>query len=85
MWPWYTARACLDTGNGGCTLIVRDLAIRLGLVNGFGNPIGGGRVRWVDVRGVVAGASEKIPIVSLCYRIKVGCCRRLVSDLEIIL
>ena len=60
---WYSARACLDTGNGGGTLVTKNLAVKLGLVDGFG--------RWQVVRGVVAGASERVPIVSgLTYRIK---------------
>ena len=29
---WYSARACLDTGNGGGTLVTKNLAIKLGLV-----------------------------------------------------
>jgi hypothetical protein len=66
---WYPCNACLDTGNGGCTLIVKAMAIRMGLVDGFGNPAGG-RTRWVSVRGVVAGATERIPTVTLVYRIK---------------
>ena len=68
---WYSARACLDTGNGGGTLVTKNLAIKLGLVDGFGRPVGPGPVRWQVVRGVVAGASERVPIVSgLTYRIK---------------
>lgn len=68
---WYSARACLDTGNGGGTLVTKNLAIKLGLVDGFGRPAGGGSVRMVTVRGVVAGASERVPVVSgLTYRIK---------------
>lgn len=68
---WYSARACLDTGNGGGTLVTKHLAIKLGLVDGFGRPAGGGSVRMWTVRGVVAGASERVPVVSgLTYRIK---------------
>ena len=68
---WYSARACLDTGNGGGTLVTKKLAVKLGLVDGFGRPVGPGPVRWQVVRGVVAGASERVPIVSgLTYRIK---------------
>ena len=68
---WYSARACLDTGNGGGTLVTKNLAVKLGLVDGFGRPVGPGPVRWQVVRGVVAGASERVPIVSgLTYRIK---------------
>lgn len=66
---WYPCQACLDTGNGGCTLVVKELAIRMGLVDGFGNPKGG-RTRMVHVQGVVAGASERIPTVTLVYRLK---------------
>lgn len=66
---WYPCSACLDTGNGGCTLVAKEVAVRMGLADWFGNPIGG-RTRWVAVRGVVAGASEKIPTVTLAYRIK---------------
>ena len=66
---WYPCNACLDTGNGGCTLIVKEMAIRMGLVDGFGNPVGG-RTRMVSVQGVVAGASERIPTVTMVYRIK---------------
>lgn len=68
---WYSARACLDTGNGGGTLVTKNLAVKLGLVDGFGRPAGGGSVRMWTVRGVVAGASERVPVVSgLTYRIK---------------
>lgn len=68
---WYSARACLDTGNGGGTLVTKNLAVKLGLVDGFGRPAGGGSVRTWTVCGVVAGASERVPVVSgLTYRIK---------------
>ena len=68
---WYSARACLDTGNGGGTLVTKNLAIKLGLVDGFGRPTGGGSVRMMTGRGVGAGASERVPVVSgLTYRIK---------------
>jgi hypothetical protein len=67
---WYPCNACLDTGNGGCTLIVRRTAIRMGLCDGYGNPLAGGRMRYVHVRGVVEGASEKVPTTTIEYRIK---------------
>ena len=67
---WYPCNACLDTGNGGCTLIVRRTAIRMGLCDGYGNPLAGGRTRYVHVRGVVEGASEKVPTATIEYRIK---------------
>jgi hypothetical protein len=34
-----------------------------------GRPLGGGN-RWTEVRGVVAGAAERVPIMSFTYRIK---------------
>lgn len=67
---WYPCSACLDTGNGGCTLIARSLAVRMGLCDAFGNPTGGGFARFVEVRGVVEGASERVPMTTLVYRIK---------------
>ena len=67
---WYPCSACLDTGNGGCTLIVRSLAVRMGLCDAFGNPTRGGFARFVEVRGVVEGASERVPMTTLVYRIK---------------
>jgi len=44
--------------------------LHLGLVDGYGNSTGGRRGQTVLVQGVVAGASERIPVVTLCYRIK---------------
>lgn len=64
-------RACLDTGNEGCTLLVEAAAIRAGLVDPLtGDPVGTfGRCETVEVRGVVAGASERVPLMPAAYRI----------------
>ena len=69
---WYPCSACLDTGNGGCTLIVRSLAVRMGL-SATRLESDEGRLsllRFVEVRGVVEGASERVPMTTLVYRIK---------------
>ena len=66
---WYPCSACLDTGNAGCTLIAQELATRMGLCDGFGAPTGG-FAGYVEVRGVVAGAAERLPKVRVTYRIK---------------
>ena len=66
---WYPCSACLDTGNAGCTLIAQELATRMGLCDGFGTPTGG-FAGYVEVRGVVAGAAERLPKVHVTYRIK---------------
>jgi hypothetical protein len=42
----------------------------MGLCDGYGNPLAGGRMRYVHVRGVVEGASEKVPTTTIEYRIK---------------
>ena len=57
---WYPCSACLDTGNAGCTLIAQELATRMGLCDGLGAPTGG-FAGYVEVRGVVAGAVERLP------------------------
>ena len=66
---WYPCSACLDTGNAGCTLIAQELATRMGLCDGLGAPTGG-FAGYVEVRGVVAGAVERLPKVFVTYRIK---------------
>lgn len=66
---WYPCSACLDTGNAGCTLIAQELATRMGLCDGLGAPTGG-FAGYVEVRGVVAGAAERLPKVFVTYRIK---------------
>lgn len=62
-------RACLDTGNGGCTLIQKHIAQTLGLCDALGGPT---ESRWEKqaVQGVVAGASEMIYCCTLTYRLK---------------
>ncbi|CAK0787452.1 hypothetical protein CVIRNUC_010672 [Coccomyxa viridis] len=65
----HPARALLDSGNGGCTLICRDFAARLGLVDASGRPRQAS-VRLTTVRGVVAGASEQIPLMALSYELR---------------
>jgi hypothetical protein len=66
---WYPCSACLDTGNAGCTLIAQELATRMGLCDGLGVPTGG-FAGYVEVRGVVAGAAERLAKVHVTYRIK---------------
>ena len=66
---WYPCSACLDTGNAGCTLIAQELATRMGLCDGLGRPTGG-FAGYVEVRGVVAGAAERLAKVHVTYRIK---------------
>ncbi len=56
-------------GNGGCTLIKRDLARQLGLVDEAGWPTQAG-TRTTTVHGVVAGASERIPLMNLTYELR---------------
>ncbi len=56
-------------GNGGNTLITAPFARRLGLVDEMGRPRWQTRVAHVQVRGVVAGASESVPIMTLSYEI----------------
>ena len=62
-------RACLDTGNAGCTLIQKHVAQVLGLCDALGRPT---ESRWEkqSVNGVVAGASEMIYMCTLTYRLK---------------
>ena len=45
-------------------MVTRRLAESLGLLGGLSN------VRQVTVRGVVAGAEERVPVVPLTYEIK---------------
>lgn len=66
---WHRCSAILDTGNEGCTLITQRFAARLGLLNAQGQPLEG-TTRTISMRGVVAGASERVPIMSFTYRIK---------------
>ncbi|KAK9844059.1 hypothetical protein WJX81_003138 [Elliptochloris bilobata] len=61
--------AVLDSGNAGCTLITAPFAARLGLVDASGWPRQA-HVRTMSVHGVVAGAMEKIPQMTLTYEIK---------------
>ena len=66
-----TAAALLDTGNEGCTLITRGAALRSGLGDSAGMPIGSGRVQWTPpVHGVVAGATECLPMLDISYELK---------------
>ncbi len=53
-------------GNGGHTLITRTFAARLQLVDETGRPKQS-TVRVATVVGVVAGASEQVPLMSLSY------------------
>ena len=56
-------------GNGGCTLIMAHFARRLGLLDVRGLPRQA-RVRYQTVRGVVAGATERIPLMTLPYELR---------------
>lgn len=56
-------------GNGGHTLITAPFARQLGLVDELGRPRWQTRVQRVQVRGVVAGASESVPVMTLSYEI----------------
>lgn len=56
-------------GNGGHTLITRPYAARLQLVDDSGRPKQP-HVRLTTVVGVVAGASEQIPLMSLSYELR---------------
>ncbi len=60
---------CLPAGNGGHTLITRPFAERLQLVDENGRPKQSS-VRVTTVVGVVAGASEQIPLMSLSYELR---------------
>ena len=50
-------------------MIAQELATRMGLCDGLGAPTGG-FAGDVEVRGVVAGAAERLPKVFVTYRIK---------------
>ena len=50
-------------------MIAQELATRMGLCDGLGAPTGG-FAGYVEVRGVVAGAAERLPKVFVTYRIK---------------
>ena len=66
-----TAAALLDTGNEGMTLIFRGTALRAGLCDAGGMPLGVGRVQWTPpIRGVVAGATERLLMLDLEYEMK---------------
>ena len=56
-------------GNGGHTLITRPFAARLQLVDENGRPKQS-TVRVATVVGVVAGASEQVPLMSLSYELR---------------
>ena len=50
----------------GCTLLSYSAARRACLVDDAGAPVGTfGRVSYVQVRGVVAGASEQVPTMRI--------------------
>ena len=59
----------VDAGNGGHTLITAPFARQLGLVDELGRPRWQTRVQRVQVRGVVAGASESVPVMTLSYEV----------------
>eukprot|EP00793_Prasinoderma_coloniale_P006511 PRCOL_00001341-RA len=61
--PSLKLRACLDTGNGGPTVISRGAAQRLGMLSD--EPLG-----FVTMRGVVEGASERSALYMLTYTLK---------------
>jgi hypothetical protein len=60
---------CVLAGNGGHTLVARSLARQLGLVDESGWPRQAG-TRSTTVRGVVEGASERVPLMSLTYLLR---------------
>uniref|UniRef100_A0A7S1XB68 Peptidase A2 domain-containing protein n=1 Tax=Tetraselmis chuii TaxID=63592 RepID=A0A7S1XB68_9CHLO len=60
----HTASAVLDTGNAGNTMITRRVASSLGLMSHLG------AARTVAVRGVVAGATERVPVIPITYELK---------------
>lgn len=63
--------ACLDTGNEGCTLLTVPSARRAGLVDQHGVPVGTfGRCETREVRGVVAGAVERVSMLQIEYAIQ---------------
>ena len=62
-------KACLDTGNGGCTLIQQHVAQALGLCDALGRPTESNRQK-IRIKGVVEGATEMIYQCTLTYRIK---------------
>lgn len=50
----------------GCTLVSFGTARSAGLVHASGTPVGTfGRVSYIEVRGVVAGAAERVPTLRL--------------------
>ncbi len=59
----------MAAGNGGCTLIQRSMGHQLGLVDESGRPRQA-RARTTTVRGVVEGASEEVPLMSLTYELR---------------
>ena len=66
---FHRCSALLDTGNAGRTLITRALATRLGL---FSEPSASSALlrKTMPVHGVVAGASERVPLATFAYRLK---------------
>ena len=50
-------------------MIAQSIATRMGLCDGLGVPTGG-FAGYVEVRGVVAGAAERLAKVHVTYRIK---------------
>ncbi|KAK9909778.1 hypothetical protein WJX75_007368 [Coccomyxa subellipsoidea] len=65
----HPASALLDSGNAGHTLIKMGLAKQLDLVDQSGWPTQAGG-RTTTVRGVVAGATEKVPLMNLTYELQ---------------
>ena len=72
---YHSCRAVLDTGNAGPTLITRELAIRVGIIEP-GRPARDRYAtpsllpRTLEVRGVVAGATERLPMCTFAYRLR---------------
>ena len=64
-------------GAQGCTLVSFGAARRAGLVDADGTPVGTfGRVNYIQVRGIVAGASDNVPTMTItcaCLRCRPAC------------
>ena len=66
---FHRCSAVLDTGNAGRTLITRNLATRLGLFSASASSSALLR-KTMPIHGVVAGASERVPLATFAYRLK---------------
>ena len=69
-YSWQGASALLDTGNQHCTVVDAAYAARHGLYTAEHDSHFGQAERWTTLRGVVPGATSRVPVITVQLRIR---------------